>query len=339
MANQEHLDILAKGVEAWNAWRRRNPNTLCELSDSNLSRAVLSRANLGLVRLRGATLSEATLTGSDLTAADLGGADLRGAHLRNANLTGANLTGADLTGANLRLANLKNTAVNNTNLDGAKVGLTSFADIDLSTARNLGKVQHAGPSSIGLDTIYRSHGKIPESFLRGAGVPEGFIMFMKSLAGAALDFYSVFISYSTRDREFAERLHTDLQAKAVRCWFAPEDLTIGDKFRSRIDESIRTHDKLLIVLSKDSIRSPWVEKEVEAAFERERRENRIVLFPIRLDDAVMETSEAWAADIRRTRHIGDFTGWQQHARYMKAFERLLRDLKAQPGDKAADTSG
>jgi hypothetical protein len=35
-----------------------------------------------------------------------------------------------------------------------------------------------------------------------------------------------------------------------------------------------------------------------------------VLFPIRLDNGVMETDEAWAADIRRTRHIGDFSEWK-----------------------------
>jgi hypothetical protein len=66
-------------------------------------------------------------------------------------------------------------------------------------------------------------------------------------------------------------------------------------------------------------------------FERERREGRTVLFPIRLDPEcyrdVIETAEAWAADIRRTCHIGDFTAWEEHGRYMKAPERLLRDLK------------
>jgi hypothetical protein len=73
-----------------------------------------------------------------------------------------------------------------------------------------------------------------------------------------------------------------------------------------------------------------VEKEVETAFEKERRDpnKRTVLFPIRLDDAVMETNEAWAADIRRTRHIGDFREWKNHDAYKKALDRLLRDLKA-----------
>ena len=59
-----------------------------------------------------------------------------------------------------------------------------------------------------------------------------------------------------------------------------------------------------------------------------------MLFPIRLDDEVMQTNESWAADIRRTRHIGDFTKWENHAEYRTAFDRLLRDLKAVSGDKA-----
>ena len=43
----------------------------------------------------------------------------------------------------------------------------------------------------------------------------------------------------------------------------------------------------------------------------------------------MEAEEAWAADIRRTRHIGDFRKWNNHDEYQKAFGRLMRDLKAE----------
>ena len=67
---------------------------------------------------------------------------------------------------------------------------------------------------------------------------------------------------------------------------------------------------------------------MESAFEKERKQKRAVLFPIRLDDAVMDTKEAWAADIRRVRHMGDFRGWKVHDTYRQAFERLMRDLKA-----------
>jgi hypothetical protein len=208
---------------------------------------------------------------------------------------------------------------------------TLMGDMDLSEARRLEKVKHLGPSFVGIDTIYRSNGKIPEVFLRGAGVPEPFIVQMKALVAAMspIEFYSCFISYSSKDHEFAERLHADLRGKNVRCWFAPEDLKIGDRLRPSFDEAIRVHDKLMVLLSDNSVSSPWVEKEVETAFEKERQQKRTVLFPIRLDDAVMETNEAWAADIRRTRHIGDFRDWKKHDSYKKAFERLLRDLKAE----------
>jgi hypothetical protein len=54
----------------------------------------------------------------------------------------------------------------------------------------------------------------------------------------------------------------------------------------------------------------------------------LVLFPIRLDDAVMDTRDDWAAKIKRRRHIGDFSNWKDEGSYRKAFERLLRDLKA-----------
>ena len=57
------------------------------------------------------------------------------------------------------------------------------------------------------------------------------------------------------------------------------------------------------MLSEHSVNSRWVQKEVETAFDKENRESKLVLFPVRLDDAVMATDKAWAADIRRMRHI------------------------------------
>ncbi len=98
-----------------------------------------------------------------------------------------------------------------------------------------------GPSTIGIDTIYRSQGKIPEVFLRGAGVPDVFLTYIGSLVGQPIQFYSCFISYSTVNQDLAERVHADLQSKGVRCWFAPEDLKIGDDLRPTFDVAIRRH--------------------------------------------------------------------------------------------------
>src|SRR5439155_14333366 len=114
----------------------------------------------------------------------------------------------------------------------------------------------------------------------------------------------------------------------VRCWFAPEDLKIGAKIRHGIDEAIRLHDKLLLILSKQSVASGWVEHEVKTALAKERKEKRTVLFPARVDKAILESPFSWATEIRHERNIGDFTGWKNHDEYQKAFSRLLRDLKA-----------
>ncbi len=139
--------------------------------------------------------------------------------------------------------------------------------------------------------------------------------------------YSRFISYSAKDDDFAQRLHADLQNKDVRCWFAPHDLPIGAKTLDAIDQAIRTRDKLLLILSEHSITSEWVEDEVTAAYEEERRRGETVLFPVRLDDAVFDTREAWAGKLRANRNIGDFRQWKDHDAYAKTLERLLRDLQ------------
>jgi len=186
--------------------------------------------------------------------------------------------------------------------------------------------------------IYKSKGKIPEVFLRGAGVPDNFITYMGSLAGSekAFEFYSCFISYSTKDQAFADRLHADLQAKGVRCWFAPHDVKAGRKLHEQIDEAIRSYERLLLILSLDSINSEWVKTEIAKARNREIRENRRVLFPIRL--ARFEALQDWecfdadtakdsAREIREY-FVPDFSNWRDHDSYQKAFQRLVSDLKS-----------
>ena len=351
MADEWQLKILTEqGVKAWNKWRKENPiigKALSDprLGDTNLSWEAVHPLNLGKadlrgMDLRGANFSMANLFESDLSSADLYGADFSTAGLFGTNLSGAMLIGAkfngagifrvDFSNADLRGAKFDYANVEETNFDNCSMSLTQFLDINLSQCKGLETVKHFGPSAIDIATIYRSKGDIPETFLHGAGIPEPFIVQVKSLVAAMspIEFYSCFISYSSKDQEFAERLYADLQSRGVRCWFAPEDLKIGDKLRLAFDEAIRVHDKLMVLLSKNSVGSPWVEKEVETAFEKERREKRTMLFPIRLDEAVMNTDQAWAADIRRTRHIGDFRDWKNHDSYKKAFDRLLRDLKA-----------
>jgi TIR domain len=153
------------------------------------------------------------------------------------------------------------------------------------------------------------------------------IEYLASFRGEAIQFYSCFISYSAKDQVFAKRLHADMQDRGVRCWFAPHDLPIGTKTWDAIDEAIRVRDKLLLILSKASIASEWVEDEVNKAYAEERSRKEIVLFPVRIDNTVISTDEPWAVKLRDQRNIGDFRHWKKPEKYQEALERLLRDLK------------
>jgi hypothetical protein len=371
MANPEHLKILKQGVEQWNEWRKKHRALELDLSEADLGRrelwasdlrgvdlsfanlrgckfsgANLARAILRAADLRGADLNRAILAESDLSLAELVAADLIGADLRRANLAAADLRDADLARANLSEADLRQADLSGANLLGANLdetylsqalaGTTSFAAVDLSTARGLEAIEHRSPSTVGIDTIYKSHGKIPEVFLRGCGVPEEFIDFIRQMGTRPIEFYSCFISYSTKDQEFAERLHADLQAKGVRCWFAPEEMKGGRKLHEQIDEAIRLHDKLLLILSEHSMNSNWVKSEIANAREREKREGKQLLFPITL--VPFEAIKQWklfdaeigtdAAREIREYFIPDFSNWKDHDSYQTAFQRLVKDLKA-----------
>ena len=298
MANPEHLEILKQGAEQWNKWRRgprdeepaRRRATLrkakfsereivwatdwVDLSGANLGKADLIGADLIGANLSGADLSEARLNRANLSEANLSGADLNRANLSEADLSEATLRGARLGGADLRGVNLSRANLSGADFSKAIALATIFADIDLSAAMGLETVQHVGPSTVGVDTIYKSRGKIPEVFLRGCGVPDEFIAYIGSMVGRPIEFYSCFISYSTHDQEFAERLHADLQAKGVRCWFAPHDIKGGRKIHEQIDEAIRLHDRLLLILSEHSMSSEWVKTEIAKARKREVQENQ-----------------------------------------------------------------
>jgi hypothetical protein len=121
MANDEHIAILKKGVDAWNAWRRENPGIRPDLYEADLRTENLGRADLRKADLRKADLRGAILTGAYLRGARLSGADLTGAHLRRADLSGARFRGAILTGANLQRSILIDTVLTGADLTGCRI--------------------------------------------------------------------------------------------------------------------------------------------------------------------------------------------------------------------------
>jgi uncharacterized protein YjbI with pentapeptide repeats len=327
MANPEHLKILKQGVEVWNKWREENRDVLPDLVAADRVAATLSGVNL-----TGADLSRAKLTGADLVNANFTGANLTDVLMATADLTNANLTGVNLAGARLIFVDLTNANLAGANLSNALLWDTDFGDVDLSEAKRLEKARHLGPSRISIGTIYKSKGKIPEAFLRGAGVPDNLLEYIPSLIGAAFQFYSCFISHSSKDERFCERLYADLKAAHIRTWYFPEDArwgepVWGEPVWGEIDRSIKLYDKLVVVCSENSLQSGPVPREIDRALNKEDREKASVLFPLRIDDYIFRKWEHPRKDDVLAKVIGDFSNWERDAKTYEAdFKKLVKAL-------------
>ena len=354
MADEGVLRVLRGGVERWNIWCRErtlpdselfgssaipHEHYWADLSEADLRGAELPGVhfvgiNLRGANLRGANLAKARLERSNLSDANLRMAELPEAkviecYLNRADLTGADFTGADLQGADLQGATLKHTKMKGANLTAALFGDTIIADVDLSGIRGLPAIRHNSPSSVGIDTIWRSQAELTfaPGFLQRFGIPDELVK--RLISGQALrqTYHSMFISHSGRDQDFVRDLHRDLEyADVSQLFLALTDVKTGEIYAESIAESIRSHDKLIVVLSAKSLESPWVSKEVRLAIEKETAVSKVVV-PIRIDDAVLTTSEEWAKSLRDNRHIADFTGWRTPEKYQKSLARLLDHLK------------
>jgi hypothetical protein len=330
-----------KGAKVSRTYLSRAHLSEADLSAADLSGADFSAADLSSANVRGANLSRSFLGGANLSAADFSAADLSRANLNGANLhraclhradlSGANLSGANLTGADLTAANLYEA-----NLAAAFVGATVFSANHLSHALGTDTIHHFGPSTIGIDTICRSGGNMPDSFLRGMGIPERLFQSIRSLAKEAYECCSCTVSYSRKDREFAERLFTGLQKNGVRCWLAPMPAAGFEEILWQTGEAVKIQDTLVLILSEFSIGSEWVSDEIRRARKRELATGIQKLFPITLIPHLeisgrerfgAETLTDMAVSLR-SGPIPDFSNWRNYFSYTKALDRLIKSLRS-----------
>jgi len=317
MANAEHLALLMKGVREWNLYRENHPSFFPDFSEA---------------ALRGAHLD-----GADLAGANLAGADLAGANLHAAGLIAANLRGTDFRGAELVAVNLSRASVGGATISEAKVGWTTFGDLDLSAVEGLDTLKHLGPSIIGVDTILKSGERIPEEFLRGCGVDP---LIQKMLVGdghSKSDAFTLwvskghnplqrcFISYATEDLAFVNRLQKVLNERKVDYWYAPEHGEWGGDLQLQIDREISSRDRILLICSEVSLTKDWVQYEIERGIEQEKKRKTQVIFPIMIDGAFLDWRSPHATRLRKVL-AADFRKATKGQAFDQRLPRLLKAL-------------
>lgn len=367
MANAAHVAKLNEGLASWNAWRDKHPGLRIDLHAADLQGLAIDGdggigADLRGVDLRCTNLRCAKMHGADLAGAKLEAADLRRANLASARLTGANaagadlsdavlsdadlrdadLTGADLTrtflfqgrlsSANLTRAKLDGTILLNADLTDVKLGATTLANLDLSGTHGLPSIVHLLPSEVGCGTLWKSRGNLPEAFLRGAGVPSRLVERLhespKSKDDPAFAFH--FISCSDADGEFSVRLQARLAREGIPSWVVPESLkrgSTGEISEDRVHELSGLYDKLLLVISGESLETEWLSWEIHRARWREHYEFRRLLFPIRIVAADrIEKDDSLGGVLCPEYLVHDFSGWEYELSE-PACRQLLDDLR------------
>jgi uncharacterized protein YjbI with pentapeptide repeats len=138
MANTEHLEMLRRGFQAWNAWRSERETT-APFEKPDLSGADLSGLNLNLywlysTDLHGSILQGTSLLAAELVEADLSDADLSGADLQCADLMSANLKNARIVEASFKSGSLSHADLTGADLTGCRLELAALQGANFSAA-------------------------------------------------------------------------------------------------------------------------------------------------------------------------------------------------------------
>jgi len=103
---------------------------------------------------------------------------------------------------------------------------------------------------------------------------------------------SIFLSHNSKDKPFVRRLAERLTESGATIWLDEVNIRIGDSLVDKISEAIREVDFIAAVISKNSINSPWVKKELSLAVTKEIKSKSVVVLPIVIDDCPMPGSLA-----------------------------------------------
>jgi hypothetical protein len=113
---------------------------------------------------------------------------------------------------------------------------------------------------------------------------------------------TVFVSYSQPDERMGVSIVEHLKRHGLTVWFAAEDLQPGDSFAEIFDQIDRC-DAFVVLLSRNSEKSPWVNKELDVAITRQLSARPLLLVPVYLEplDHLRKVADLKPIDLREGR--------------------------------------
>jgi hypothetical protein len=124
----------------------------------------------------------------------------------------------------------------------------------------------------------------------------------------------VFISHSSKDKNFARKLATDLQDRGYSPWLDEWKILAGQSIPQEISSALRDSDFVLVLLSVNSVNSHWVEREWQEKYWDEVNSRKIKVIPVLLEECEIP-------HLLRTKKYADFTN-----HYSVGLEEILLTL-------------
>lgn len=109
----------------------------------------------------------------------------------------------------------------------------------------------------------------------------------------------IFISHSSKDKKFATWLGTDLKASGHAPWFDEWDICVGESIPEKVSNGLSDADFIVVVLSGNSIKSQWVEREWHAKYWSEIEKNQTIVLPLLIEDCKVP-------ELLKTKKYADF---------------------------------
>ena len=151
----------------------------------------------------------------------------------------------------------------------------------------------------------------------------------------ASKFQTVFISYSTKDKTFANALNDELKKFGVSTFLWEKDAPGGKPLKTIMKINVQNHERLLFIASQNSIKSEACQFEITQGRIRQDIEWKKILFPIHIDNYLFEiekeeiplnVQEEYWSNIEGLREINSINFSDIKSIDSKAFKDKVREL-------------
>jgi hypothetical protein len=158
-----------------------------------------------------------------------------------------------------------------------KIKKAAFAKLSSELRDRVGSIRH--PETGEFPTVVILGEALEDMALRVEGSPELINLVKSKMSEEDLQFLQfssqdsqagpkAFVSFGWEDKSLAQKVAEGLQANGVDTWWAEWEIGSGDSLRRRIDDGLGDCTHFLVLLTPTSIKKPWVNDEMDAAFMR-----------------------------------------------------------------------